>query len=147
MNSSEYLYQGPIDPQFIADTVAKQSSQTDVGGHDLFLGQVRADDVDGKKVSAIDYSAYDEMIDKTVKNIKESIFGKYDQVKSICVKHSVGPVKAGEMSLFVMVSSAHRRQAFEACQEAVELIKFTLPVWKKEVFEDGSHKWVEPEQK
>ncbi len=87
------------------------------------------------------------MINTSVNAIKEKVFAKYDQIKSIIVKHSVGPVKAGEMSLFVMVSSAHRKQAFDACQEAVEMMKFTVPVWKKELYEDGTHIWVEPEIK
>jgi molybdopterin synthase catalytic subunit len=107
----------------------------------IFLGQVRADDINGKTVKAIEYSAYAEMVYIEVENIKKSILSEFPDVKSVDIIHSTGTVKAGEISLVVFVSAGHRLQAIQACSKAVELIKGNLPVWKKEIFNDDSHLW------
>jgi molybdopterin synthase catalytic subunit len=75
--------------------------------------------------------------------IKESILAEFNDVKSVEIIHSVGIVMAGEASLFVLVSAGHRHHAIDACSRAVEMIKATLPVWKKEIFEDNSAMWKE----
>ena len=72
--------------------------------------------------------------------IRESIFEKYE-LTCLHVYHSLGMVKAGEISLFVFTSSAHRKAAIDACEELVERIKKELPVWGKEIFEDSSYQW------
>jgi len=74
--------------------------------------------------------------------IREAIFEKYS-LTCMHVYHSLGSVKAGEISLFVFTSSVHRKAAIEACEETVERIKKELPVWGKEVFEDASYQWKE----
>ena len=107
----------------------------------IFLGQVRADRIDGKEVRAIEYSAYESMVNVEAENIKKQILSKFGDVKSIDIIHSTGIVSAGELSLVVLVSAGHRHQAFQACSKTVELIKDKLPVWKKEIFDDDSHKW------
>ncbi|TAL63177.1 MAG: molybdenum cofactor biosynthesis protein MoaE, partial [Bacteroidetes bacterium] len=73
--------------------------------------------------------------------IKATILLEFPDVKSIDIKHSTGIVKVGEISLIIMVSAGHRHHAMEACSKTVELIKEKFPVWKKEIFEDNSHKW------
>jgi molybdopterin synthase catalytic subunit len=72
--------------------------------------------------------------------IRESLFGRYP-IDCLHVLHSLGTVRAGEVCLFVMVSSAHRQAASEACAELVERIKSELPVWGKEILEEGSSVW------
>ena len=72
--------------------------------------------------------------------IREAIFEKYE-LTCMHVYHSLGKVKAGEISLFVFTSSAHRRAAIDACNEIVERIKKELPVWGKEIFEDETYQW------
>ncbi|MDI1356008.1 MAG: molybdenum cofactor biosynthesis protein MoaE [bacterium] len=134
------LMQGPIPASFIANSIAKHSSKTNIGAHSIFLGQVRTDVVENKTVLAIEYSAYAEMAEEKFYHIRESAFKKYDLI-CMHIYHSVGVVKAGEMSLFVFVSSAHRAAAFEACREIVEQIKKEVPVWGKEMFEDETHVW------
>jgi molybdopterin synthase catalytic subunit len=136
-----YLITGPVTPALISELVEKMSQKTDSGGHMIFLGQVRADEVGGKKVKAIEYSAYSEMVTAEAENIKKTILSEFCDVKSIGIIHSTGIVKAGEISLLVYVSSGHRKQAMEACNKTVEIIKANLPVWKKEIFEDDSHIW------
>ena len=132
--------QGPIASTFIADSIEKHSIKTDVGGHSIFLGQVRADKIGDKEVSAIEYTAYEEMALQKMHGIREEIFVKYDLV-CMHVYHSLGKVAAGEISLFVFASSAHRRAAIDACEEMVERIKAELPVWGKELFGDESYQW------
>ncbi|RXK61713.1 molybdenum cofactor biosynthesis protein MoaE [Lacibacter luteus] len=132
--------QGAIDPAFIAESIAKHSTKTDIGGHSIFLGQVRADVIDDKKVAAIEYTAYEELALEKMHIIREEIFSKYE-LTCMHVHHSLGKVAAGEICLFVFTSSAHRRAAIDACNEVVERIKTELPVWGKELFEDETHQW------
>ena len=134
--------EGAISPAFIADSIAKHSKKTTIGGHDIFLGQVRNDIIDNKTVVAIDYSAYNEMAEQKLHEIREAAFAKYNLV-CMHIYHSLGPVKAGEICLFVFVSSKHRKDAFDACREIVEQIKADVPIWGKEIFEDDSHVWKE----
>ncbi|MEY3444867.1 MAG: hypothetical protein RLZZ519_3148 [Bacteroidota bacterium] len=132
--------EGPISGAFIGDSITKHQTKTDIGAHDIFLGQVRADEIEGKKVVAIDYSAYTEMADKAFHEIREAAFAKYS-LSCMHIYHSLGVVKAGEICLFVFVSSKHRKMAFDACREIVEEIKAKVPIFGKEIFEDESYQW------
>lgn len=134
--------QGPISPEKIATSIAHHQVRTNIGGHDIFLGQVRADEIDGKTVSAIDYSAYEEMANQAFHEIREAAFEKFD-LTCMHIYHSLGRVNAGEICLFVFTSSAHRKDCFEATRYLVEEIKTKVPVFGKEVFEDGTHTWKE----
>ncbi|MFH2143648.1 MAG: molybdenum cofactor biosynthesis protein MoaE [Bacteroidota bacterium] len=141
------LINGPIKPEFIKSCISKFEKQTDTGAHASFIGQVRADIVEGKKVKEIEYSAYDEMVEKEVGNIKSNVFSKYPELTNIDIYHSVGTVKAGEISLLVFIASRHRKPLFMALHDTIELIKEHLPVWKKEIFHDNSHIWTNNEEK
>jgi len=136
-----YLTDGPVSQKLISQLIEKMGGKTDSGGHMVFLGQVRADEINGKKVKAIEYSAYIELVSVEAEKIKKSIFSKFPDVKSVDIIHSTGIVRAGEISLLVFVSAGHRHQAMLACSKTVELIKENLPVWKKEIFDDDSHQW------
>lgn len=134
--------QGPIPASFIADSIQKHDTKTNIGGHSIFLGQVRADEIDGKKVTAIEYTAYEEMALEKMHVIREDIFAKYPLV-CMHVHHSLGKIGAGEICLFVFTSSAHRKAAIDACTETVERIKAELPIWGKELFDNESYQWKE----
>lgn len=134
--------EGAISPAFIADSIAKHSSRTDIGAHSIFLGQVRADVVDQKQVTAIEYTAYTDMADRVLFTMREEIFAKYP-LTCMHIYHSLGQVLAGEICLFVFTSSAHRQAAINACTELVERIKAEVPIWGKEIFEDNSYRWKE----
>jgi molybdopterin synthase catalytic subunit len=131
---------GPIPAGFIADSIQKHSTKTNIGAHSIFLGQVRADELLDRKVAAIDYTTYKEMALEKMHEIRESIFAKYE-LTCMHVHHSLGTINAGEVCLFVFTSSKHRKTAMDACEEVVELIKAELPVWGKEIFEDDSYIW------
>jgi molybdopterin synthase catalytic subunit len=134
--------QGAIDPTFISDSIAKHAAKKNIGGHSIFLGQVRADLIDDKEVSAIEYTAYEEMALAKMHEIRELIFAKYP-LTCMHVYHSLGRVRAGEICLFVFTSAAHRKEAIDACEETVESIKAELPIWGKEVFVDETYQWKE----
>jgi len=133
---------GPITPEKIATSIAHHQVKTNIGAHDIFLGQVRADEIDGKIVRAIEYSAYEEMAENKFHEIREATFAKFD-LTCMHIYHSVGLVKAGEICLFVFTSSKHRAMAMDACRYVVEEIKANVPVFGKEVFEDGNYQWKE----
>lgn len=134
---------GPISPAFIADSIAKHSSKTGIGGHSIFLGQVRKDVSGDQTVAAIEYTAYTEMAEEKFHEIREDIFAKYP-LTCMHIYHSLGVVPAGEICLFVFTSAAHRKEAIDACSEIVERIKKEAPVWGKEVMEDASYVWKKP---
>lgn len=132
--------EGAISPEFIANSIAKHQSKTSIGAHDIFLGQVRADTIEGKTVGAIEYSAYESMANQKFHEIKEAAFEQFD-VTFLHIYHSLGKVAVGEICLFVFVSSPHRKEVFEALHHIVEEIKKEVPVFGKELFEDDSYQW------
>ncbi len=136
----QIFIQGAITADFIAGSIAKHSVKTTIGAHSIFLGQVRADEVQGKSVSAIEYTAYEDMVLEKMHAIREELFTKY-ALTCMHVYHSLGAVKAGAICLFVFTSSRHRRMAIDACNEMVERIKADLPIWGKELFSDASNQW------
>lgn len=134
--------QGPVPPSFIAESIGKHSSKTSIGAHQIFLGQVRGDEVSGKVVTAIEYTAFDDLALEKMHIIREEIFAKYP-LTCMHIYHSLGLVKTGELCLFVFTSSAHREAATRACAEVVERTKGELPIWGKELFDDSTHQWKE----
>ena len=132
--------QGPITAEKIATSIQNHSSKTDIGAHSIFLGQVRADEIEGSRVRAIEYTAYEEMALEKAHEIREEIFQKYP-LSCMHIHHSLGEVKAGEICLFVFTSSKHRKAATDACEELVERIKKELPIWGKELLESQQEQW------
>ena len=134
--------EGPITAEKIGKSIANHQVKTNIGAHDIFLGQVRADEIDGKTVAAIDYTAHEEMAEKAFTDIREAAFEKFD-LTCMHIYHSLGKIKTGEICLFVFTSSAHRKEAMDATRYIVEEIKAKVPVFGKEIFEDESHQWKE----
>ncbi|MGI8952091.1 MAG: molybdenum cofactor biosynthesis protein MoaE [Chitinophagaceae bacterium] len=138
--SKNIFIDGAISSSFIAESIQKHAAKKDIGAHSIFLGQVRADEINNQTVVAIEYTAYEEMALEKIHEIREAIFEKH-QLTCIHIYHSLGKVFAGEISLFVFTSSKHRAAAINACNEVVERIKKELPVWGKEIFEDETYTW------
>ena len=134
--------QGAIAPSFVADSIQKHHTKTDIGAHSIFMGQVRRDVIDGKEVVAIEYTTYEEMALEKMHEIREAIFNKYS-LTCMHVHHSLGRIAAGEICLFVFTSSGHRKAAIAACEEVVERIKYELPIWGREIFDNETHQWKE----
>jgi len=137
------LVEGPVTSKIISSYLNKLGERTDTGGHSIFMGQVRDDIVKNKKVKAIEYSAYNEMVEVAAEKIRKTIFADFSDVREIFLVHSTGIVKVGQISLVIIVTAGHRDHAIRACQQAVEMIKEDYPVWKKEIFEDDSTLWKE----
>ena len=132
--------EGAISPSKIAESIAHHQSKTEIGAHNIFLGQVRADQIDKKKVSAIEYTAQIDIANQVCHEIREAAFSKYD-LSCMHIYHSLGKVYSGEICFFVFVSSAHRTPVFDSLTEIVNDIKAKLPIFGKEFLEDQSHQW------
>lgn len=140
MGKKNVFVEGAILPEKIANSIAHHQVKTNIGAHDIFLGQVRADEIEGKTVIAIDYTCYREMADEVFHQIREMAFEKFE-LTCLHIYHSLGVVKAGEICLFVFTSAKHRQMAMDACRFLVEEIKAKAPVFGKEIFEDTTHQW------
>lgn len=132
--------EGAISSSFIGDSIAKHQTKTSIGAHQIFLGQVRKDEINKLEVQAIEYSAHVEMANIVFNEIRENAFEKFDLV-CMHIYHSIGVVKAGEICLFVFVSSKHRKMAQKAVEYIVEEIKEKVPVFGKEILENETHVW------
>lgn len=132
--------QGAISSVFIGESIAKHQTKTTIGAHNIFLGQVRADVINNKIIKAIEYTAHEEMANKKFYEIREAAFEKYE-LTCMHIYHSLGIIHAGEICLFVFVSSPRRKVVFKALEFIVEEIKAKVPVFGKEIFEDRSHQW------
>ena len=139
-NMKNVFIQGAISSMFIQNSIAKHQSKTDIGAHNIFLGQVRADMIDDKKVTAIEYTCYQEMANKKFHEIREATFEQFN-LTCMHIYHSIGVVDTGDICLFVFVSSPRRKEVFRALEYVVEEIKSKAPVFGKEIFEDKSHQW------
>lgn len=131
---------GAISSEFIANSISHHQVKTNIGAHQIFLGQVRADFIENKKVIAIEYTAHEEMANSAFDQIRENAFQQFD-LTCMHIYHSIGIVKTGEICLFVFVSSAHRKEVQQAIEFVVEEIKKTVAVFGKELFEDGSFEY------
>ena len=105
------------------------------GGISAFVGTVR-NATQNKEVTLLDFSAYEPMALKEMQKIAERALEKFP-IHKIAIHHAVGELKIGQIPVIISVSSAHRKAAFEACEFAIDTLKETVPIWKKEHFKDG----------
>ncbi|OFY65238.1 MAG: hypothetical protein A3H98_03175 [Bacteroidetes bacterium RIFCSPLOWO2_02_FULL_36_8] len=141
-----YITKGKITQKFLTLTFKKTLKFKKAGYPGAictFSGIVRDDkDKSGKKINYIEYKCYGSMAKTKMKEIYSAVKKKYAPDYLVMV-HGTGKIKAGETSLFILVASQHSKQGLNAVKEIVKLIKTTVPIWKKEVFADGSYRWVE----
>lgn len=138
----DIFVEGAIHPTFIATSIAKHSTRTDIGAHEIFLGQVRADVVGAERqVTSIEYTAYRDMALEAMTLIREEVFARWPSITCLHVHHSLGVVRAGELCFMVFASAPHRMPAREAVAWLVDRIKAELPIFGKEVFSDATHVW------
>lgn len=137
----DIFVEGPIDPSSIGTSIAKHATRTDIGAHEIFLGQVRADAIDGTTVQAIEYTAYRDMALERMTIIREEAFARWPQLTCLHVHHSLGTIPAGALCFMVFASAPHRIAAREAVAWLVDRIKAELPIFGKEVLSDSTHVW------
>lgn len=131
---------GPIDHSAITKVLTQLCHDCENGAHDIFLGQVRADRIDGHSVVAIEYSAFEEMAEEQLKKITDQIFDQFP-IKALHIQHSLGLVPTGSISLFILISAPHRQAAFDATHTFVDRLKAELPIWGKEIFDNQQSQW------
>ncbi|MEZ8219708.1 molybdopterin synthase catalytic subunit [Candidatus Fervidibacteria bacterium JGI MDM2 SSWTFF-3-K9] len=127
----------PIDLTSLLDFVASPQAGAIVS----FVGTVR-EFSHGKKVTALTYEAYEPMAKKELMRIAEEMLNRW-QLCKVAIVHRTGTLSIGKISVAIFVSAPHRSDAFEAARYAIERIKETVPIWKREHFEDGTSEWVE----
>lgn len=130
----------PFDIQVKQDNLSVEAcirfvQEDSCGGLALFIGTVRNKTQD-KKVVQLEFEAYEPMAISEIKKICHTIKKKWEVVK-VSVHHRLGRLSIGEKAVVIAVSTPHRKEAFTACQYVIDNLKKTVPIWKKEVFEDG----------
>ena len=136
-----------MDLYRMQDEVIKADALHDVvladfdGAVTSFAGTVR-DNTKGRGTSYLVYDAYKEMAEKKMKEIGDEVKEKWE-VDSVGMLHRVGKLEIGEISVLIAISSPHRRASLEACHYAIDRLKETVPIWKKEVWSDGGEAWIE----
>jgi len=126
------------EPLNVADCVVV-AADTSCGGMSVFVGHVR-DKTKGRKVLRLEFECYQSMALKELGKIAEDATHLWP-VRNIVIRHRTGTLLVGEAAVVIVVNSAHREAAFKACQYVIDTLKQTVPIWKKEVFEDGEE-WV-----
>lgn len=139
MNSKVFI-QGAISSEFIANVIASHQRKTNIGAHNIFLGQVRADEIGGSTVIGIEYEAYPEMTEKCIAAIREYAIEKYN-LTCLHIYHSLGRVHTGEICLFVFVSSKRRKQVYEATKDIVNKVKEEVPIFGRELVSEQKFFW------
>ena len=124
-----------LNPELITNSIKNPNN----GAVITFLGTTR-NYTENRKVLHLEYEAYAPMAEKKLNEIIKYIQNKWD-INDIAIAHRLGKVEIGEISLIVSISSPHRKSAFAACEYAIDTLKLTVPIWKKEFFQDES-KWV-----
>lgn len=122
----------PIDAKAVMDGIKAAAD----GAVCAFDGIVR-DNTRGRRTLHLDYEAYEEMALEQMRRLAEEAISRFG-VRDIAVVHRLGRLFVGETSIFIVVASAHRGAAFEACRWLIDTLKKTVPIWKKEQFEDGA---------
>ncbi|GAA5009679.1 molybdenum cofactor biosynthesis protein MoaE [Acinetobacter puyangensis] len=111
------------------------------GGLALFVGTVR-NHHEGKSVKSLKYTAYKPLAEKMIRDIEQEIAQQY-AIPYVRVVHRIGHLEIGEVAIYAVARAEHRREAFAACEDAVERVKHEVPVWKQEFYHDGTSIFVE----
>jgi molybdopterin synthase catalytic subunit/molybdopterin converting factor small subunit len=122
----------PLSP----DAAAALVEDPGAGGIVIFSGVVR-NETGGRRVKFLEYEAHPAMAEVKMREIAAVIRSRWPGVRRVAMQHRVGRLEIGEASVLIAVSAAHRGEAFDACEFAIDTLKQTVPVWKKEHFEDG----------
>ncbi len=127
----------PIDPVEVLESIRSDSA----GGSVIFVGTVRKSNR-GKEVRALEYETYRRMADRRILQLEKEVRKKWP-ITAITLVHREGTLKVGEVSVAVAVSAVHRAEAFEAARFAIDHIKKSLPIWKRETLKGGRRVWAQ----
>jgi molybdopterin synthase catalytic subunit len=127
-------------PLSLAEAYAT-ADHTSNGAVVVMSGTVR-DQTEGRSVAYLEYQAYEPMALKVFEKIAQEIQQQWTAVNTVVIHHRTGKLAIGEISVLVAIGCPHRREAFEACQYAIDTLKHQAPIWKKEHWQDGASTWV-----
>ena len=122
------------------DEVRNAIADPAAGGEVLFIGTVRNNDAD-KGVTCLSYSAH-PTAEAELRKVTESVVAKFPDVIGVAAVHRIGDLAVGDLAVVVGVSCAHRAEAFHACHALIDELKATVPIWKHQLFADGTDEWV-----
>jgi molybdopterin synthase catalytic subunit len=129
------LRETPLDVAEVLDAVSDRAA----GGVDLFLGAVRDHD-DDQDVTGLEYSAHPSALAR-LQEVADAVAGRFDIV-ALAAVHRVGTLAIGDAAVLVATSAVHRAEAFEASRALIDELKQTVPIWKHQLFADGTEEWV-----
>lgn len=115
------------------------AADLECGGIATFIGAVR-DHTQNKKVIRLEYESYESMALKEIRKITDKALSLFT-VKNIVIHHRIGILYPGDIAVVIVVNAQHRDAAFDACRFSIDTLKETVPIWKKEIFEDGEE-WI-----
>jgi molybdopterin synthase catalytic subunit len=134
------LHDEPIEMGPVIEFV----SDAEAGGIAVFLGTTRAEtSADGRALIALDYEAYADMARQQMADLARRAREKW-RIRRVAVLHRTGRVCVGQPSVIIAVATPHRAEAFDACRWLIDTLKAEVPVWKKEIWDDGRERWVVP---
>ncbi len=139
MTTERFLFRGRLGEPELAE-IRRLTATRPCGGVNVFMGVTRADVVDGKAVTALEYEAYEPMANREIKRLIDAAHAKWS-ITWTFVRHSVGMVRAGEIGVIVAAGAGHRDEAFAASRFLIDAIKRDVPIWKKEHFVNGDPRW------
>jgi molybdopterin synthase catalytic subunit len=126
----------PLSLDEVRDAIADPAA----GGEVLFVGTVRDNDA-GHDVTGLSYTAHPSAAAQ-LRRVAEDITAKYPEVVALAAVHRTGDLAVGDLAVVVGVSCAHRAEAFHACHALIDELKATVPIWKHQLFGDGTDEWV-----
>ena len=132
---SYYLVSDRIEPDLCGSAAGGES-----GAVVLFLGIVRGDAVEGRRVTAITYHAYELLAEREMRLLVLDVYERWP-ITNVVIRHRIGPVPVGEIALYVQVAAPHRAEAYHASQQIIERIKSEVPIWKQTHYKNGSSNW------
>jgi molybdopterin synthase catalytic subunit/molybdopterin converting factor small subunit len=130
-----HVTENPLSVEAVVAEVADERA----GGIATFTGTVRRQSR-GREVTHLEYEAYAEMAEDVMAQLAAELQGRHE-LCAVAIHHRVGRLEIGEASVVIAVSAPHRQAALDACREAIDTLKETVPLWKKEVYE-GGEEWI-----
>jgi len=119
------------------DEVVARLADPAIGAVTTFVGVVRGV-TEGREVRYLEYEAYPEMAENVLRQIGDEIRARWETIREVAIVHRVGRLQVGETAVVIALSAAHRHEVFDAVHYAIDRIKETVPIWKKEVWADGA---------
>jgi molybdopterin synthase catalytic subunit len=140
MSGQPTLHAEVVDAHIDLVDIVSRVNDAGCGAIATFTGLVRELD-HGRRVTELEYVAHDSA-NRVIAEVAHNIAAKHNDLIALAVVHRIGTLRIGDVAVVVAASAAHRAAALEACAEAVEAVKTLLPVWKRQLFDDGTDEWV-----